>query len=183
MKKEINLHAEPLTEKALADLENRGLVARFQPPADIADRPEEDAAKIVYLAGEKSGPHQLLCVRKTVTEIKLTDHDENEEVIFVDPKADRFRPLYLIIGLDKTDKLKEKARQGKLSAADFKALRVRYNDPATCVFSILKDVPHCEITVPGKKEAPVFFVTEPHKVGFEYLDFEGAVFKMTDSAL
>jgi len=170
--KELKLKPEPLTEEILRDLESRNLIKRFSAPKEIKDAPETDQCQVMYVTPDSSGGHQLLCVRKGVTDVQLTEHVENEDVIFICPDAAKYKPLYIVIGLGRTDELKLKAENEGLTEKDFKALIIRYNDPATSVFTIVRGTPHCELTTKGPGEAPVFYVTEPHRVGYELINFK-----------
>ena len=107
---EIKIKIEPITVEALEQLESKGLIKMFRPPQKIAEHPHQDAVEVMYVSAPECGHHQLLCVRKNVTKIRFEDHDENEEVIFVNPAADNFKPLYLVIGLGTTDVLLSKAK-------------------------------------------------------------------------
>jgi len=177
--KELKLKPEPLTEEILTDLEARGLVKRFSAPKEIKDAPETDQCRVMYVTPDSSGGHQLLCVRKGVTEVQLTEHIENEDVIFLSPDAANYKPLYMVIGLGRTDELKLKAENNSLTEKDFKALTIQYNDPATCAFTIVRGVPHCELTAKGPGEAPIFYVTEPHRVGYELINFKNTTLTLT----
>jgi len=44
------------------------------------------------------------------------------------------------------------------------ALKLKYNHPVLSIFTMLKGTPHFEVAGRGRKEAPVFFVTEPSRL-------------------
>ncbi|MBN1493971.1 MAG: hypothetical protein JW938_07480 [Candidatus Omnitrophica bacterium] len=168
--KTITLQPQRLTKNDLLDLEVRGLVRTIRPPHAITIKPEVDMVTPLYVCDERSGPHQLICVRKNQTTVRLTRHSDNEEVIFLNPHEARYRPLYLVIAYHSYDVLQEKAHAGTLSQEDFRAFTIPFNDPETLIFAILKDTPHCEVTAPGPGEAPVFYVTEPASMTMDYVD-------------
>lgn len=150
------------TQKILAGLERRGLIRTFKPTAR-ALRVGEGSCVVdkIYSTSPKFGTHKLICVGKNETKITLTTHPDNEDFFILNPAKYVFKPLYLIVGLIGRRELERKARLGRLAARDFIALRLKYNDPGTCAFTMLKNTPHCEVTLPGRGRAPVFFVTEP----------------------
>jgi len=90
----------------------------------------------------------------------LNSHEDNEEFILINPEAGSFNPLYMIVGLHKHKIIERKAGKGTLSPSDFLALELVFNDPRVSIFTMLKDTPHFEIAASGRKQAPVFFVTE-----------------------
>ena len=151
-----------ITPKIAASLEHRGLIRLFKPTAK-ALRTGQGKCVVdkIYSTARRFGTHKLICVGKNETRITLTTHPDNEDFIVINPSNHKFKPLYLIIGLDETRNLERKAKAGKLDTRDFIALRLKYNDPKTSVFTMLKDTIHCEVTIAGKGTAPVFFVTEP----------------------
>ena len=152
-----------VTSKILARLERRGLIMTFKPTAR-ALRVGEGSCVVdkIYSTSPKLGTHKLICVGKNETKIILTTHPDNEDFFILNPAKYVFKPLYLIIGIIGRRELERKARLGRLAVRDFLSLRLKYNDPGTCAFTMLKNTPHCEITSAGRGRAPVFFVTEPN---------------------
>lgn len=174
----ITLQPRKLTKKILLDLEKRGLVVLLKPTPKIIDAPEKDCVEPIYVSSPASGPHQLLCVRKNTTHIRLTTHSDNEELIFITSQGADVKPLYVVIAKHPLPTLREKAEKGTLAADDVLALEVAFNDPETIIFTILKETPHCEITVPGPGEAPVFYVTEPASMEMRYIDLPQIAFSL-----
>jgi hypothetical protein len=158
----LNLQPINITSGILTSLERRGLVRAFRPTKKtLAVKSGKCVVEKIYSTQACFGTHKLICVGKNETKIKLTTHPDSEDLILINPGNYRFKPLYLILGLDKAKNLTRKSRLGLLKTSDFVVLRLKFNDPRTSFFTILKNAPHCEVTTPGKGMAPVFFVTEP----------------------
>lgn len=165
------------TIENLKILEEKGLIKLMTPSEDILANPYTDKAEDIYASDEQYGPHKLLCVRKNTTNIKLTIHPDNEEVIAINTSQSVYKPLYLIIALCDVSTFEAKAKNNTLSENDITAIEVLYNCEAS-VFTVLKNIPHCEITTDEEKEAPVFFVTEPHKLQMRYVECGDFDFKV-----
>ncbi len=178
MMRTIALTPQPLTKAILDDLEKRGLVRTLQPTRRIADQPDLDCADPIYISAAASGPHQLLAVRKNVTAVRLTIHNDNEEVIFLRPPQVTFKPLILVIAKLPLKELVARATAGTLEEDDVLALTVKMNDPATAVFTILKDTAHCEVTTANPGEAPVFYVAEPSQMTMRYVDLKDTALRI-----
>ena len=170
LRTEIILKPQLLTHEILKTLEIRGLISQLSPTDLISSNPDYDAVDTMYTSEPESGAHKLICVRKNQTDIRLTVHSENEEVIFLNQTDTVFKPLYLIISLLRYNELNQKLLAGELTADDVMALEVNFNDPYTSVFTILKDTPHCEITIPGTDPAPIFYVTESAEIAMQTID-------------
>ncbi|HAF96644.1 MAG: hypothetical protein A2X34_01765 [Elusimicrobia bacterium GWC2_51_8] len=175
----INLKPVAITPIVIRRLEKLGLVRAFRPTTRSL-RVKEGGCVVdkVYATAPRFGTHKLVCVGKNETRIGLTAHPDNEDIIVINPGGYKFKPLYLIIGLDSPKNLARKARLGRLSGRDILALRLCYDDPKTCVFTILKNTPHCEVTLPGPGKAPVFFVTEPNRLKMASIVLPGYGFSM-----
>lgn len=165
----VSLTPQPLTKEELDFLEKRNLIYTLRPSASIAADIHADAVDTMYATDPMYGSHKLICVRKNATDIRLTTHPENEDVIFLAPVEEIVKPLFLIIALDAVDVFIKKVQGGTMTAADLRAYRIRYNDPYTAVFTIRKNVPHCEVTIPGDQAAPIFYVTEPTDMTMAYV--------------
>jgi len=70
----------------------------------------------------------------------------------------------MIIGLHKYEIMRFRADTGTLTESDFMALTLKYNDPAVSIFTMLRDTVHFEIAARGRRQSPVFFVTEPSRL-------------------
>lgn len=161
--KTLKLKPVTMTPAVLRRLEKRGLVAAFKPtPASLRVKEGDCVVDKVYSTAPRFGTHKLICIGKNETAIGLTTHPDNEDFFVINPGGHKFKPLFLIVGLDTPRNLEKKAKAGRLGGRDVMALRLRYDRPETCAFTMLKDTPHCEVTLPGKGKAPVFFVTEPN---------------------
>jgi len=158
----IDLKPMDMTPAVMRRLEKLGLVRAFRPtPASLRVKEGGCVVDKVYATAARFGTHKLICVGTNETRIGLTTHPDNEDFIVINSGRHKFKPLYLVIGLDGPGGLERKAKTGRLSGRDVLALRLGYDDPETCAFTMLKNTPHCEVTLPGPGKAPVFFVTEP----------------------
>lgn len=162
----IKLKPRAVTPALLAGLERRGLLRPFRATRRAlgAGRGacEVDEA---YSASARYGGHRLICVGKNVSEIRLEAHPESEDFLILNPGRLKFKPLFLVVALRRAPELERLASSGRLSAADFLAMRLRYDDPGVCAFTMVRGTPHCELTADGPGRAPVFFVTEPARLG------------------
>jgi len=153
------------TPGILSFLAQQGLVRPLVPTSNVLRcRRASGAAGTVYASAPRHGTHKLLSVRCTTGPIRLNYHEDHEEFILIHPQARLFNPLFMIIGLHKYEIMRFRADTGTLSASDFMALRLVYNDPLLSIFTMLRDTPHFEIAACGRKQAPVFFVTEPSRL-------------------
>jgi hypothetical protein len=171
MKDMIELVAGNMTEEKMQFLEDRGKIIRLTPDKFVLD-PGRDKTedKVIYESAEIYGPHKLIAV--TVNQFRFSGfstHEDNEEFILVGDPASK--PLYLAVSLCSKEELDQKIQQNKLSAKDFMALRVKYNDPAVSFFVMLKDVPHGEATIDIPGALPHFYVTEPRDQANHLIEF------------
>jgi hypothetical protein len=166
----ISLSPIKMTPELLSGLEKRGLVRTLRPTKKIiATRAKTGAVDTFYASEPENGTHKLLCIGKRSTQIKLSYHTDNEEFILVNTTRYHFKPLYLIIGLHKSKVMEQKFRDMTITAADFMAIELEYNNPFTCFFTLLKHTVHCEVTTSGNGMHPIFFVTEPSKLKMNYI--------------
>ena len=166
----LKLRPVNITHEVLSELEKKNLVRTLTPtPKVLKVKPGHCVVDKIYSSYHRFGTHKLICVGKNETRIRLTSHPDNEEFIFINTMRRSFKPLYLIIALHKDRALESKAKNNNLTSKDFLALRLRYNDPKTSVFTIFKNTPHCEVTIAGNHHMhPIFFVAEPNnfEMGF-----------------
>ena len=159
----IDLTPVVVTPGIIRRLERLGLMRAFRAtPRSLCVKEGSCVVDKVYATAPRFGTHKLICVGKNEPQIGLTTHPDNEDLIVINPGGYKFKPLYLIVGLDSAKNLARKAKLGRLSGRDILALRLRYDNPKTCAFTMLRNTPHCEVTLPGPGKAPVFFVTEPN---------------------
>ena len=156
----IKVKPEKLTQKILQGLEKKGLLKTFTPSKKLSAK-KGPAVEKLYSTDIKYGSHKLICVKKGDIDIEMNWHTDNEDVIAINPAAGKYKPLYFIISLHGRKKFINLVKKGMLKAKDILALEVMFNDPKTCVFTVLKNTVHCEITKNVKGTDPVFFVTEP----------------------
>jgi len=115
--------------------------------------------KCLYVSDKKYGPHMAIAVTVNWLEpLGFGTHDENEEFILVgDPNT---KPMWLIIAICSNEELKKKIANKSLLSNDFIAILVKYNDPEVSFFTMLKHVPHGEVTTSGSGKPPSFYVTK-----------------------
>jgi len=163
--KTIKIKQLKASAKTFSFLEKKGLIKVVRPTSKIlGTRTETGAVDVFYRSDEKFGGHSLLGVGKRNTEIESSFHPDNEDLVLLNPGKKNYKPLFLILSFLKKRGFLEKLRRGELGNSDFAAVRLEFNDPRTMFFTVLKDAVHCEITVPGRGQHPVFFVTEPSKL-------------------
>jgi hypothetical protein len=157
------IHLTPIemTPQIMQELEDRGLIIRLCPGHHVLEPKENETLnKKLYSSAVEYGPHMLITVTVNWYELAaFGTHDENEEFILIG-KPDT-KPLYLVISKCMRQELDAKISSRTLSADDFWAIQVKFNDPLVSFFTMLKNVPHGEMTTPGSGEPPSFYVTEP----------------------
>ena len=158
--KTIKLKPIKINKKILNMLEQKGLIITPTPSNKIMNNASCGGVEIIYKTDHEYGTHKLIAVGKTDTAITLTTHPDNEDVILINNTGKKFKPLYLIIALHKQSEFEKRAKAGTLSTKDILAITLEYNSQNS-FFTVLKNVPHCEVTSIGKGQYPVFFVTEP----------------------
>jgi hypothetical protein len=155
-------------------LEKRNLIRTLKPAKRLLNIGRKPGAmQTIYTSCGEFGSHKLVGISLNSAKIKLNSHPDNEEFIIINSTRHKFRPLYIVVGLYKHELLETKALKGNLNNGDFIVLRLKYNDPKICVFTMLKNTPHCELTLPGKGRAPIFFVAEPSKLKMRRLKLKG----------
>jgi hypothetical protein len=168
----IELEPKQMTPELMKDLEKRGLIIRLCPGNHSTDPGRnESKSAVIYASDAKYGPHKLIVATINALEPypNFGTHDDNEEFILVgDPTA---KPIHLIVALNKKGVLEEKIQNHTLSDDDFVALRIKYNDPEVSFFTMLKDVPHGEVTIDGPGKPGSFYVTEPRDLVILSTDF------------
>ncbi len=160
----INLKPINITPSILSFLEKKNLVKTFNPSKRIiCSKRKKGLVETVYSTDKRFGTHKLICVKlRNSSRMRLNSHPDNEEFIIINNTKYKFKPLYLAIGLCKHTEFEEKIKNKKLTEKDILILRLKYNDIKTCIFTMLKNTPHCELTEEGRTGMqPIFFVTEP----------------------
>ncbi len=170
----IQLKAVEMTPEVMQDLENRGLILRLAPGRFAPQvNGNEPPATEVYCSSELYGPHKLIaCSLNTTEATKIFGfHPDREEFLFIgNPDS---KPAYLVVALLLKEEFEKKTRTNSLSATDFVALRIKFNDPLVSFFTMNAYVPHGEVTVPGEGSPATFFVTESRDIKSEELDLHG----------
>ncbi len=170
-KQTIVLKPVAMTGETMTQLERLGLISRLVPGKhQLQPQPGETLVRTVYEGDPRYGPHKLISV--TVNNPQCANfgsHPDNEDFLMLgDPESG---PLYLIIALCLQDQLAAKLRARLVTAADFIALTIKYNDPEVSFFTMLKDVPHGECLGGGSAKPASFYVTEPRDLGCDLNDF------------
>lgn len=174
--KEIKLKPIKVTPKLLDKLEKRGLITQLKyTKRCLTNREPNGIVDEIYRTGRQFGPQKLICVSKKQLHVELTIHGDREELLLLNSTGRKFKPLYLIIALDKIGVFRRKIKNGKLKQSDIMAVELKYNDPATSIFVVNGFVPHCEATAPGKGRPPSFFVTEPAQLSYAVIKTPGYI--------
>ncbi|MDD5072636.1 MAG: hypothetical protein PHW51_02480 [Candidatus Omnitrophica bacterium] len=178
--KTIRLKPINITGKILLRLEKKGLVRTLKPTAKILRRTAKNGlVDTIYSSPVEHGTHKLICVRPdNGCGIALNSHPHNEEFIVINNTGLKLKPVLMAIALSKHRDIERKAKKGRLTSKDFLLLRLKYNDHKTCVFTMLKDTPHCEMSEPGRGRTSIFFVSEPANLPMSYLDMAGYAFAL-----
>jgi len=171
--KSLKLTAIDASPRVFAMLEKRRLIRTLRPGKEST---AANSVETIYTSSPEYGSHKLICVRPDSAQIALNSHPDNEEFILVDPGNAGCRPLFMLIGLYLHDLIERKAADGSLCARDFLLLKLGFNSPSTCVFTMLAGTPHCELVFPGKGKAPVFFVAEPSTLSMKFVKLDGYEF-------
>jgi hypothetical protein len=175
--KTIKLKPVNPSQRILTLLEERKLIRTLKPTKRLINaKSQRGSVETIYSSSLEFGSHKLICISLNSAKVRLNSHPDNEEFIIVNNTRHKFRPVYIVIGLHKHALLEKKARQQILSQDDFIFLRLKYNDPKTCIFTMLKDTVHCELTFPGEGRSPIFFVTEPSRLKMRHLKLNGYKF-------
>ncbi|MDR1196284.1 MAG: hypothetical protein LBL00_07405 [Endomicrobium sp.] len=165
MKKEILLKPEKASLSLFLKLEKKKLIRLIRPlKKTIETRTKTGAVERFYTSRSKNGSHTFMSVGKRTEDIKLSFHDDNEEFLLINPLNLKFKKLYLVISYLKKKDFFKKAENNALSAKDFAAIELEFNNPALSFFIMLKDTVHCETTDNSGGQHPVFFVTEASRL-------------------
>ncbi|HTB22338.1 MAG TPA: hypothetical protein VK914_06505 [bacterium] len=169
--KTLNLKAREATPGLMRALEKEGLILWLAPGRHALKPPRGSSAdKRIYSSDPSWGPHMLISVTCNRPDFpKFGSHPDNEDFLMLGEGVTR--PLYLVIARLKKDALRKKIEKGTLGSRDFIALKIKFNDPATSFFTLLKDVPHGEAAAAGPGRAPSFYVTESRDLPLEKTDF------------
>jgi hypothetical protein len=178
--KTLKLKPIDVTQKILLKLENKGLIRTLRPTLKILRRKHRDGlVDTIYSSPVEHGTHKLICIRSdNASRIMLNSHPHHEEFIMINNTGLKLKPVCMVIGLCKHREMERKAGQGRLGPKDFLMLRLKYNDHKTCIFTMLKETPHCEISEPGRGRPSIFFVSEPTNLPMHHLKLEGYRFEV-----
>jgi hypothetical protein len=171
--KSLKLTAIDASSRVFSMLEKRRLIRVLRPDKKFT---ASNSVDVVYTSAPEYGSHKLICVRPDSAQVALNSHPDNEEFILIDSDRAPRKPLYMLIGLHGHDVIESKAREGSLDSGDFLLLKLAFNRPSTCVFTMLAGTPHCELVFPGKARPPVFFVAEPSMLSMRFVKLNGYSF-------
>jgi hypothetical protein len=170
----LTIKAVPITASILYSLEKSGLIRTLKATPNVLQcRSPKGTVGTIYRSGKKSGTHKLISIRCTTEKGKLNFHTDNEEFLLVNSNAKKFSSLYMVVCLHKNEVLAGKINNKQLCENDFIALRLKYNDPCVSIFSMLKGTAHFELAAKNRKQAPVFFVSEPSELKMHLVKMPG----------
>jgi hypothetical protein len=169
--KDIFIRTQDLNLGIAQKLERLNLIFFIRHP-DISLR---RTLKADYYKGEnlRADKHGFHSVTITYTDIFSAYHPkgENEIVMMWDP-VEKSRPLYFVFALHKKNEYLDRLKSGKISAEDYVAIRVPYNDPEYSSFIVWNETVHCELTDNKNSDLPYpsFFVLEPDPLTVHYTE-------------
>jgi hypothetical protein len=159
-----------MTRDLMIDLERRNLVIRLAPRLHTVNTPPGTTdVNTIYASEEKHGPHKLIVVSVNRTSLSaFATHPAHEEFLLIGEED--AKPLILVVALCLEMELRQKVAEHRLSAEDFVALRVKYNDPEVSFFTMRSGVPHGEAVLDGDGKPAKFYVTEPRDLTVDLFD-------------
>ncbi len=161
-------------------LERKGLIRVLRPTAKVLKtRTKTGAVDVHYKSANRFGGHCLLGVGKRNTKIEFSHHPDNEDIILLNPGAKKYKPLFLVVSLLKQAAFLNALKEEKLETKDLAALKLEFNRSETMFFTVLKNTVHCEVTVPGPGQHPVFFVAEPSNLMMNKIKTDKCLFRIT----
>jgi hypothetical protein len=177
----LQIPSTEMTPRVMQDLQTRGLINLLSPGgfAPVVGENESDAT-VIYSSEDRYGPHKLISCSINATDPTkyFGYHPEREEFLLIgDPDT---KPIHLVVALCKKDVFEAMARQKALSADDFVALRMKYNDPQVSFFTMNPFFPHGEVTVAGPGKIGTFFVTEPRDIVIEPVVLNGYTWEVVE---
>jgi hypothetical protein len=174
----IYLRPVEMTGRVMDELEKKGLITRLCPGRhELGAGPGETLWKLLYEPKEGYGPHRLITVTVNREAFEgFGTHPDNEEFLLIGDRDTQ--PLYLAISFLGKAELAAKIAAGTVGAADFIALRIKYNDPELSFFVMRAGVPHGEAIVDTGKKPPSFYVTESLHLPLDLTGFDGYELKI-----
>lgn len=166
----ITIKPVEMTPKVMNFLEQKGLIIRLCPDHHQLDiEAGETKSEAIYKSDIQYGSHMLITVTVNKTDFENFGwHEDHEEFLLIgDSKSS---PMYLVIALRDHNTLKRKITNRTLSADDFVALSVKYNDPKVSFFTMKKHILHGELVKESTNNPPTFYVTEPTDMHLNRLD-------------
>jgi hypothetical protein len=177
------LRPVPWSAEIVRVLEGRGLIKPFRPTERALKAPVgQNVVDPVYVSDERYGPHKLIAVGVNMDRVRLGVHPDNEE-IFLPSVPSGTKPCYYVVSLLPEGELREKDRQGLLTADDFVCVKMLPAWPGVEAFTVLAGTVHCEVAAPGGGEVPYIFVTEPRDLPITWIDLEHDVSVEGDGAV
>lgn len=169
-KKTLRLTPVKATENIMQMLEDKGLILRLCPGHHRLEAKDGEISwKPIYEAAERFGPHKLITVTiNTDIWFNFGYHEDNEEFLFIG--EENTKPMYFVIGIILKDEMETKINEETLSEKDFIVLDMPYNNAQFSFLTLLKDVPHAELTHIGIGKPPSFYVTESKNMPTEKIN-------------
>ena len=169
--KDLLLKAHELTPEDARLLEEKGLISFIRhPQLSIRKGLASDYFKGDNFRADKHGFHSVTI---TYTEIFLSSHPKGQdEIVFMWDAQGEFHPLYFVFALHKRGEYLGRIKEGAITAEDYLALRVPYNDPQYSSFIVWHETVHCELTDRREQQAiyPSFFVLELMALKVQYTE-------------
>ena len=166
----ITLKPVEMTPVVMHLLEQKDLIIRLCPDHHQLDvEAGETKSEAIYKSDIQYGSHMLITVTVNKTTFENFGwHEDHEEFLLIgDTKSS---PMYLVIALCDHITLERKIANEALTADDFVALSVKYNDPYVSFFTMKKHIPHGELVKESTDNPPTFYVTEPTDMHLNRLD-------------
>ena len=180
MSKIIEVKAVEMTPEVMQGLEDRGFIIRLAPSREVAPAERgETADTLLYRSDPGQGPHQLIAVSVNMPVLgHFGAHTDSEEFLLIGDPATK--PMYILVALCGHAELKHKIVAGTVGAGDFIALRAKFNDADVSFFTMLKGVPHGEVSADGDGKPASFFVTEPAEMETDCTNFGDYLVKVVE---
>lgn len=177
----LEIPLKKITKRDIIELEKKRLIKRLIPPEEYLNVPEgEFKGCPIYKTESQYGGHMLLFVNMNLLNSNLNYHPGNEDVFLINDGGD-VKPCIFVFGLGKKDEIEKKIETKTLSESDFLAFDIPFNQPALSFFTIYSETPHYEITLPGPKQSPYFWVGESSDLPLIKINMDNYELKIKDT--
>ncbi len=177
-----NIEIQPIdmTQEIMSSLEDHGMIIRLCPGCHDVDASEgQVGVNDIYTTDVKFGTHKLISAtinRDTFS--AFGSHPDNEDVFLIGNQD--IKDLFFLFSYLKEEELNKRIKLKEIQPSDFIVIRAKFNDPYVSFFTVLKDVPHGEATIPGIGVPPSFYVTEPSDLPIKMIDFNDYEVKINE---